>query len=38
VSPRVLTFKPDNAVDEVLAYRVEAAGEFFDFHIDRLSV
>jgi aspartate 1-decarboxylase len=37
VSPRVLTFKPDNEVDEVLAYRVEEAGEHFDFHIDRLS-
>ena len=37
MSPRVLTFKPDNEVDEVLAYRVEAAGEHFDFHIDRLS-
>lgn len=37
VHPRVLTFKPDNAVDEVLAYRVEEAGEDYDFHIDRLS-
>ncbi len=34
--PRVLTFKADNEVDEVLAYRVEAAGEHFDFHIDRV--
>src|SRR6201997_2645816 len=37
VRPRVLTFTPDNEVDEVLAYRVEEAGEHFDFHIDRLS-
>src|SRR4051812_27382435 len=37
VRPRVLTFKPDNEVDEVLAYRVEEAGEDYDFHIDRLS-
>ncbi len=36
MSPRILTFKPDNEVDEVLAYRVEAAGEHFDFHIDRV--
>jgi len=36
LSPKVLTFKPDNAVDEILAYRVEEAGEHYDFHIDRL--
>ena len=36
LSPRVLTFKLDNEVDEILAYRVEAAGEHYDFHIDRL--
>jgi aspartate 1-decarboxylase len=36
VNPRILTFLPDNAVDEKLAYRVETAGEHFDFHIDRI--
>lgn len=36
VNPRILTFLPDNVVDEQLAYRVEAAGEHFDFHIDRI--
>ena len=34
--PRVLTLKPDNEVDEILAYRVEANDGFFDFHIDRV--
>ena len=34
--PRVLTFKPDNEVDEVLEYRVEANDGHFDFHIDRV--
>ena len=37
LSPRVLTFKPDNAVDEILAYRVGEADGHYDFHIDRLS-
>jgi hypothetical protein len=32
----VLTFKPDNEVDEVLAYRVGEVDGFFDFHIDRV--
>lgn len=36
LSPKVLTFKADNEIDEILAYRVEAAGEHFDFHIDRV--
>ncbi len=34
--PRVLTFKPDNEVDEVLEYRVGETDGYFDFHIDRL--
>jgi len=34
--PRVLTFTADNTVDERLGYRVEPAGEFYDFHIDRV--
>ncbi len=34
--PRVLTFKPDNAVDEVLEYRVGETGGVYDFHIDRV--
>jgi len=34
--PRILTFKPDNAIDERLEYRVEEDGDFFDFHIDRV--
>ena len=33
--PRILTFTEENAVDEQLAYRVEEAGDHFDFHIDR---
>ena len=33
--PRILTFTPENAIDEKLAYRVEEAGDHFDFHIDR---
>ena len=36
LSPKVLTFKPDNEVDEVLAYRVGEKDGFFDFHIDRV--
>ena len=36
LSPKVLTFKADNEIDEILAYRVEAAGEHYDFHIDRV--
>jgi aspartate 1-decarboxylase len=36
VNPRILTFHPDNEVLEKLAYRVEEAGEHYDFHIDRL--
>jgi len=36
LSPRVLTFKLDNEVDEILAYRVEANDGHFDFHIDRV--
>ena len=36
VNPRILTFLPDNAVDEKLAYRVEAVEDHFDFHIDRI--
>lgn len=35
VNARVLTFTPDNEIAERLAYRVEAAGDGFDFHIDR---
>ena len=34
--PRVLTFKADNEVDEVLEYRVGETDGFFDFHIDRV--
>ena len=34
--PRVLTFKPDNEVDEVMEYRVGETGGYFDFHIDRV--
>jgi aspartate 1-decarboxylase len=34
--PRVLTFKPDNEVDEVLEYRVGEADGVYDFHIDRV--
>ena len=34
--PRVLTFKADNEVDEVLEYRVGEKDGFFDFHIDRV--
>ena len=33
--PRILTFTPENAIDEKLAYRVEESGDHFDFHIDR---
>jgi len=36
LKPRILTFTPDNEVAERLAYRVEEAGEHYDFHIDRL--
>ena len=36
LSPKVLTFKADNEIDEILAYRVEVAGEHYDFHIDRV--
>jgi aspartate 1-decarboxylase len=36
LSPKVLTFKADNEIDEILAYRVETAGEHYDFHIDRV--
>jgi len=36
VNPRILTFLPDNEVDEKLAYRVEAVEDHFDFHIDRI--
>jgi aspartate 1-decarboxylase len=36
LSPKVLTFKADNAIDEILAYRVEAADGHYDFHIDRV--
>jgi aspartate 1-decarboxylase len=35
-APRVLTFTPENAIDERLAYRVEAIGDWYDFHIDEL--
>jgi len=35
MKPRVLTFTPENAIDERLSYRVEEAGDHFDFHIDR---
>lgn len=35
MSPKVLTFTPENAIDERFAYRVETAGDHFDFHIDR---
>jgi len=34
--PRVLTFKPDNEVDEVLEYRVGEMDGVYDFHIDRV--
>jgi aspartate 1-decarboxylase len=34
--PRILTFHADNSIDERLAYRVEEAGDFYDFHIDRV--
>jgi aspartate 1-decarboxylase len=34
--PRVLTFKPDNEVDEVLEYRVGETDGVYDFHIDRI--
>jgi len=33
--PKILTFTPENAVDEKLAYRVEESDGHFDFHIDR---
>ena len=33
--PRILTFTPENAILENLAYRVEESGDHFDFHIDR---
>jgi aspartate 1-decarboxylase len=36
LSPKVLTFKADNEIDEILAYRVEANDGHFDFHIDRV--
>jgi hypothetical protein len=36
MKPRILTFHPDNEVAERLAYRVEEAGDHYDFHIDRL--
>jgi aspartate 1-decarboxylase len=36
LSPKVLTFKADNEIDEILAYRVEANDEHYDFHIDRV--
>jgi aspartate 1-decarboxylase len=36
MKPRILTFLPDNAVDERLGYRVEAAGDYYDFHIDKI--
>ena len=34
--PRVLTFKADNEVDEVLEYRVGETDGFFDFRIERV--
>ncbi len=34
--PRILTFTPDNAIDERLEYRVEPSADHFDFHIDRV--
>jgi aspartate 1-decarboxylase len=34
--PRVLTFKPDNEVDEMLEYRVGETDGVYDFHIDRV--
>jgi aspartate 1-decarboxylase len=34
--PRVLTFTADNAVDEVLEYRVGETDGVYDFHIDRV--
>jgi aspartate 1-decarboxylase len=36
MSPKILTFHADNAVDEHLAYRVEANDGHYDFHIDRV--
>lgn len=33
--PRLLTFTGDNEIDQRLAYRVETAGDHYDFHIDR---
>lgn len=33
--PKVLTFKPDNEVDEMLEYRVGETDGVYDFHIDR---
>ena len=34
--PRVLTFKPDNAVDEVLEYRVGEMDGMYDFRVGRV--
>ena len=36
LSPRILTFTPDNEIAERLAYRVEEVGEAYEFHIDRV--
>ena len=36
VNPRILTFTPENEVDERLKYRVEANDGHFDFHLDRV--
>ncbi len=35
MKPRILTFHPDNEVHERLAYRVEEADDYYNFHIDR---
>ncbi len=34
--PRVLTFKPDNEVDEVLEYRVGETDGVYDFRVERV--
>ena len=36
VNPRILTFTPENEIDERLGYRVEPNDGHFDFHIDRV--
>jgi aspartate 1-decarboxylase len=36
MKPRILTFKAGNEIDERLGYRVEPAGDHYDFHIDAL--